>query len=354
MNDTTITRDDFGTHDGARAHLWQVTRQTKLGPVTLCMTDFGATIQRLILPDAHGNQTDIALGYDALADYVACDTYFGATVGRYANRIRAGQLPLDGTTHQLDVNEAPHHLHGGRQGFDKRMWTGAETPEGDGLTFRLTSADGDMGYPGELAVTVTYRLTAEGGLQVDFSAVTDRVTVCNVVQHSLWNLGGHGSGTVLDHVAGFAAPFFTPVGSDLIPTGEVVAVQGTPFDFRTAKPIGRDLHRLTAAGYDHNLVLGAADATGLRDCADVICPANGLGMRLRTDQPGVQFYAGTYLTPERPGKGGTPYHRNAGFALETQVFPDSPHHSHFPQATLRPGETYRHRMVYDFYHAKAS
>ncbi|MFZ3584171.1 aldose epimerase family protein [Loktanella sp. DJP18] len=351
MTEIDISSVPFGEHDGKPVTLWTIMRQTTLGPVTLSMTDFGATIQRLILPDAKGTPTDIALGYDTLAEYVTCDTYFGATVGRYGNRIRAGHVMLDGNSTQLDLNEGHNHLHGGRRGFDKVVWAGAPTVEGDGLSFQLTSPDGDMGYPGKLEIIVTYRLTAQGGLDVDMTATTDRTTICNVVQHSLWNLGGHAAGHVRDHVAQLAAGFVTPVDDDLIPTGEVCRVDGTPFDFGTAKPIGRDMSALTAAGYDHNLVLGLLDAEGWRDCADVLCPANGLGFRLRTDQPAVQFYAGTYLTPDVVGKGNVPYQANAGFALETQIFPDSPHHAHFPQAILRSHDTYRHRMAYSFYHA---
>lgn len=258
---------------------------------------------------------------------------------------------LDGATVQLDLNENSNHLHGGHRGFDKVVWGCTPTDEGNGLVFRMTSPDGDMGYPGRLDLEVTYRLTKQAEMLVDFVATTDTTTICNIVQHSLWNLGGHDSGHVRDHVVRFGAGFYTPVGDDLIPTGEVRSVDGTPFDFREDKPIGQDIHQLSNAGYDHNLVLGLPDRDGLRDCAEVVCPANGLGFRLRTDQPGVQFYAGTYLTHDHVGKGATPYQTNAGFALESQAFPDSPHQAHFPQAVLRPGETYRHRMAFAFFHA---
>ena len=351
MTDTYIDRVCFGSHDGHPVSLWCLSRQTALGSVAFSLTDFGATIQSLILPDAAGQPTDIVLGYDTLAEYVACDTYFGATVGRHANRIRRGALPLDGQIHQLDINETPHHLHGGGVGFDKRIWSSEPLPDNDGIVFRLVCDDGEMGYPGRLEASATYRLTESGGVDVTFAATTDRTTLCNLVQHSLWNLGGHAAGAVRDHVARVAADFYTPVGDDLIPTGEILAVDNTPFDFRVAKTIGRDFHQLSAAGYDHNLVLGQPDADGMRDCAEILCPDNGLGMRLRTDQPGVQVYAGTYLTARDVGKGGVRYQPNAGLALETQTFPDSPHHAHFPQAVLRPGQTYGHRMTYRFFHA---
>ena len=351
MSHENTKREDFGRHDGVGVDLWTLTRQTCLGPVTLAMSNYGATIQRLELNDANGHPTDIVLGYDTLADYVAGGNYFGATVGRYANRIANGRCALSGQLVQLDRNEGANHLHGGRRGFDKVVWRGGPTPEGDGLIFDTTSPDGDMGFPGTLALEATYRVTDQAVLVVELVGRADAITLCNIVQHSLWNLGGHGSGHVRDHVARFAAAFYTPVDDALVPTGEVLTVENTPFDFRQPKPIGQDMDLLTAAGYDHNLVLGPAGADGLRAAAEVVCPRNGLGLRLRTDQPGVQFYAGSYLTSEHVGKGSIPYQKNAGFALETQKFPDSPNNPHFPSAQLTTSGIYRHEMQLEFFHA---
>lgn len=345
-----VTRSDFGTHDGAPVSLWTITAQTALGQVAFSVTDFGATLTRVTLPDAKGTPTDIALGYDTLAEYVTANSYFGAIAGRYANRIRGGRCTVAGQALTLTPNEGANHLHGGPDGFHRRIWNATPLPDGDGITLHLTAPDGDMGYPGTLDLSVTYRITASGALHVDMTGTTDRPTLCNPAQHSLWNLGGHAGAQITDHIAQIAAGFYTPVDAGLIPTGEIATVKDTAFDFRAAKPIGRDLMAASEIGYDHNFVLGLPGADGLRDCARILCPANGLGMVLRTTEPGVQFYTCGHMAAGSPGKDGALYGPYSGFALESQKFPDTPNHAHFPSATLMPGETYRHRMTFDFFH----
>ncbi|SDX13096.1 aldose epimerase family protein [Roseicitreum antarcticum] len=346
----TVTHSDFGTHDGRPVGLWTVTAQTALGQVAFCVTDFGATLQRVTLPDARGNPTDIALGYDTLAEYATGGSYFGAIAGRYANRIRGGHCTVAGAELHLTPNEGANHLHGGPEGFHRQIWDATPLPDGDGVALHLISPDGDMGYPGTLSLSVTYRITDTGALHVEMTGTTDRPTLCNPAQHSLWNLGGHAGAPVTDHIAHLSAGFYTPVDAGLIPTGEVASVLDTPFDFRAAKPIGRDLMAASDIGYDHNFVLGLPGADGLRDCARVLCPANGLGVVLRTTEPGVQFYTGGHMGADSPGKDGARYGPFSGFALETQKFPDSPNLAHFPQATLMPDARYHHRMTFDFFH----
>lgn len=349
MNRPEISRVEFGTYQGQPVGLFELVADTELGRVELGIAEWGATLQRCVIPDASGKPTDIVLGYDSLADYVAGDCYFGAIAGRYGNRLRDGKLILGGNQFDLPVNEGTNQLHGGPIGFDKKIWQGTVTPEGDGVALRLVSPDGDMGFPGELTISVTYRVTPSGGLNVEFTAWTDKPTVCNPVQHALWNLGGHASGSVRDQVAGFDAAFYTPVDENLLATGEILSVTNTPFDFRAAKPIGRDLDSV-AGGYDHNFILGLPDTEGVRDCADIVCPSNGIGLKLRTNEPGLQFYTGGNLSPDVIGKEGKPYCQYGGFTLETQKFPCSPEFSHFPSAELHPKQTYNQQMLFTFYH----
>ena len=356
----------WGQVDGNAAHLWRCTAMTALGRMEVAVSDYGATLQSLIVADAAGRPVDVVLGHDTLAEYVAGETYFGAIAGRYGNRIRDGRLMIDGICHGLDRNAGAHHLHGGRRGFDRCVWQGVA--EGGDLVFRLSSPDGDMGYPGRLDITVRYRITPAGGLDIDMTAVTDRATVCNPVQHSYFNLAGQGD--ISGHIATIPAAFYTPVDDDLLATGEVLSVAGTPFDFRQPKPFGRDMRAaspraapdtltdtltgaLTGVGYDHNLVLGLPDAGGLRPCATVFSPESGLGLRLVTSEPGVQLYTGGDLSAQVIGKGGRPSVPFGGFTLETQKFPCSPAFGHFGQAILRPGETYHHRMQFRFFHGMA-
>lgn len=355
-----IRREPWGEVGGQPVGLWHLAADTVLGPMRIAVAEHGATLQAFEVPDAAGIATDIVLGHDTLDEYVAGDAYFGAIVGRYGNRIRAGRAMIDGNACQLDLNEGLHHLHGGRVGFDRKLWRGVASETGDALVFHLVSPDGDMGYPGRLDAWVTYRLTAAGALEIEMTAQTDRPTLCNLVQHSYFNLTG--GGDITGHIARFDADFYTPVDDDLLTTGEIRSVAGTPFDFRQPKPIGRDLLAASprpdkgpssGLGYDHNLVLGARKADGLRDCATLMNPSNGLGLALRTTEPGCQFYSGGDLSGTTKGKGQRPSVPFGGLTLETQVFPCAPEYDHFPSATLSPGQTYRHVMIFQMFHDRA-
>ncbi|TNC73703.1 aldose epimerase family protein [Rubellimicrobium roseum] len=323
------------------------------GPLRARLITYGARLTELHVPDREGRTADIVLGHDTLAEYEASKAFFGATAGRYANRIRRGRFHLDGRDHQLDVNEGPNHLHGGRAGFDRANWRLDEATETRAV-LSLISPDGDMGYPGACHAVTTYELADERTFRITMTASASAPTPVNIVHHSYFNLAGQGD--VLGQELRLDAPFYTPVDAELLATGEILSVAGTPFDFTTPKPIGRDFAALGAVGegvfdsgggYDHNWVLaGAGEA--MRLCAEARDPASGRRMRLLTNQPGVQLYTGGYLNEQVIGKGGRPLQRFAGFTLETQVFPGSPNHAHFPSSILRPRQTYDHRMEFDF------
>lgn len=321
-------------------------------------TNYGGIITSLKTPDRAGRFADIVLGYDNLAAYVANSPYFGAIVGRYANRIARGHFTLDGATYTLAVNNGPNSLHGGLRGFDKVVWNARpfQNQEGQGVALDYTSANGEEGYPGTLHATVTYTLTPDDRLIVDYAATTDKATPINLSQHSYWNLVGNASRDILGHVLTINADGITPVDSTLIPTGEIMPVQGTPFDFRTPHAIGErvDQRQNTQIrygnGYDHNWVLnrGAGAGGALVLAARVVEPTSGRTMEISTTEPGLQFYSGNFLDGSNIGKGGVVYHFRYGLALETQHFPDSPNHSNFPSTILRPGEQFRSRTVFKF------
>ncbi|AKJ63525.1 aldose epimerase family protein [Kiritimatiella glycovorans] len=316
--------------------------------------DYGGIVRTLRVPDAEGAAADIALGFDTLAEYEAKSPYFGAMVGRYANRIGGAAFTLDGRTYTLPANEGPHHIHGGRCGFDRAVWH-AEPRSGDGydgLRLRHRSPDGDEGYPGRLSVTVDYTLNDRNELRIDCEAESDRPTVCNLTHHSYFNLAGHGAGSVLDHELMLCADFFTPTDADSIPTGEVRPVEGTPMDFRAMKTIGRDIEAPDpqleyAGGYDQNFVLRRHYAGEQVPAARLVHPGSGRVMDVVTSEPGIQLYTGNALEGVE-GKGGACYPRRSGICLETQHFPDSPNRPHFPSTTLRPGQVYRSTTLYRF------
>ncbi len=345
----------WGTLGGQEVRLWTLSRDTALGPMTIRVADYGATLQAAHVPDRRGALRDVVLGHDCLADYVVSDAYFGAVVGRFANRIRRGKVTIAGTAHQLPCNEGAHHLHGGPQGLDRQIWAGAV--EEGALVFRRTSPAGEMGYPGALTVTVRYGLTPDARLQITMRAETDAPTLCNLAHHGYWNLSG--SGTVLDHVMTSPAAFLLATDADLLPSGEVLTVAGTGCDFRAGRRIGQDFDavslrpdrdRTTGVGYDHTLVLGSIEADGLRLAARLFSPESGLGFDLRTDAPALQVYSGGDLGAYLTGKGGVPCVQAGGIALETQGFPCAPDFAHFPAATLDPGQTYLHQMEIGFFH----
>jgi aldose 1-epimerase len=297
----------------------------------------------------------VVLGFATLEEYLRENRpYFGAVVGRYANRIARGELEIEGKTYLLARNDGEHHLHGGRRGFDRVIWNASAVtgPERAGVTFRHLSRDGEEGYPGDLAVEVTCALTGRDELVFDYRATTDRTTVCNLSHHGYFNLDAGRAPSVLGHVLTLDADHFTPVGPGLIPTGDLRPVEGTPMDFRRPSSIGarlaaHDEQLALAGGYDHNWALNRR-RPGLVLAARLLGPQSGRVMEVLTTEPGLQLYSGNFLDGSIVGKGGLAYGRHAGLCLETQHFPDSPHHPHFPTTLLRPGETYRSTTVYRF------
>lgn len=315
---------------------------------------YGAIIVSVRVPDRRGTLGDIVLGFDTLDGYLTRSRYFGAVVGRCANRIARGRFTLDGTTFQLATNNGPNHLHGGRKGFDKAVWTPEPFHRDSdvGVIFTLVSADGEEGYPGTLNVKVTYTLTPHDDLMVEYEATTHKPTPINLTQHSYFNLAGEGSGDVLQHELTIDADRYTPVDEGQIPTGDLVAVDGTPFDFRRPTAIGArigaDHEQLRhGGGYDHNFVLNRR-STDLIHAARVVEPRSGRTLDVATTEPGLQFYSGNRLDGTIAGKHGRVYGHRTGFCLETQHFPDSPNHPHFPSAILRPGENYQSKTVFAF------
>lgn len=331
----TVTRKNFGTGaDGEDVYLY--TLKNRNG-VEVSITNYGGTITSIMAPDRNGVFGDVALGYETLDEYVKNPRYFGALIGRFANRIAGGKFSLNGVEYQLALNNGKNHLHGGAKGFDKRVWKSSETV--DGLHLEYFSADGEENYPGNFSVAVDYSLNDENELRIDYHATTDKDTIVNLTNHSYFNLGGQG--TILDHELTLHAGSFTPVADDLIPTGEIRSVDGTPMDFRTGRVIGQ-------GGYDHNFALDDWDRGSLRSVARLREPRSGRVMEVLTTQPGIQFYSGNFLDGSLIGKGGVAYQKYAGLCLETQHYPDSPNHPNFPSTMLRVGETYREATIYKF------
>lgn len=316
------------------------------------VTEYGAILTSLEVPDKDGNVEDVTHGYDNLAGWLTNSSYFGATVGRYGNRIAGGKFEIDGQVYdQLAVNNGPNHLHGGEKGFDKVLWKGEAIDGGVKLTY--TSKDGEEGYPGNLQVTVTYTLNDNNELKWVCEATTDKATPVNIVQHTYWNLSGDPATSINDHILTIPAKYFLTTDKDLIPDGNLAEVVDTPFDFNSSTTIGE---RIKAAsiplqfgkGYDHCWVV---DGEGMRLAAKLRDPKTRRAMELQTDQPGVQFYGGNFLDGETTGKSGVKYGHRTACCLETQVFPDSPNKQDnpaFPSCILKPGETYTHTMVSKF------
>ena len=324
--------------------------------VTVKITNYGAIVTAISVPDRQGRFADVALGYDSLSEYLnAVDKpYFGAIVGRYGNRIAKGKYTIDGQTYSLATNNGPNHLHGGNFGFDKVVWRAHHEPGKNQVKLSYQARDQEEGYPGNLDVTVIYRLSERNALTVEYYATTDKATPVNLTQHTYFNLKGEGNGDILDHELQLNASHYTPVDATLIPTGVIAPVKGTPLDFTTSKPIGRDIaenHRQLeyGAGFDHNWVIDGVAKTGdLRLAATVHELTSGRVLRVLTDQPGIQFYCGNFLDGRLIGKSRRPYQHRGGFCLETQHYPDSPNQPNFPSSTLRPGEKYRTTTVFEF------
>jgi aldose 1-epimerase len=319
----------------------------KSDDIAVTLSDYGATLVSILLPDGRGGRDDVLLGASTLSGYAAKHPFFGVTVGRYANRIAKGRFTLGGKTYALAVNDGQNHLHGGLKGFNTFVWK-AEASEGNSgavVKFTRTSPDGEEGYPGSLTVDVSFTLGRGGALSISYAARTDAETVVNLTNHAYFNLKGEGKGTILDHELSLACSSYLPVDPGLIPMGEAVPVDGGPFDFRKAKPIGRDIE--AAGGYDHCFVIDRK-APGLADFAEIREPATGRRMTAATTLPGVQLYSGNFLSAVA-GKRGSVYEKHGGFCLETELYPDSPNRPSFPSARLAPGEAWTHETLYRFY-----
>lgn len=317
------------------------------------ITNWGGIVVSLKVPDATGRLADVVLGFDDLKPYLTKHPFFGCITGRYANRIAKGRFTLDGVSHQLTANSGENHIHGGLVGFDKKLWQASISEDGKVLQLRAQSADGEEGFPGKLDTTVSYRIEDGNSLRIDYESSTDKPTIINLTNHSYFNLAGEGSGDILSHQLELPASQYTATDDNLIPSGELASVEGTPLDFRKPMAIGARINEAFKAlqqgrGYDHNFVL---PGNGLRLAARVTEPQSGRVLEVLTTDPAVQFYTGNHLKSV-VGKSGHVYQSRHGFCLETQKYPDSPNHPHFPSCVLRPGETYRHSTVWKFSNAK--
>jgi aldose 1-epimerase len=337
----------FGMVGDTAVQLYTLTNKNGL---VAKITNYGAILTELHVPDRSGTLADIVLGFENLDGYIKSSPYFGAIVGRVANRIMNAEFMLEGKRYRLDANDKPHHLHGGKRGWDKVVWTAkaADTADGPSLELTYVSKDGEENYPGTVTAKTVYTLTNDNELKVEMLATTDKTTLVNMAHHSYWNLGGHDSGTILDHELTLHADQYTP-GTPMVPDGRIASVKGTPFDFTNAKPIGRDLKQTggTPIGYDHNFVV-SGEPNQLRLVARLRDPKSGRVMTLSADQPGVQFYTGNFLNGSAKGKGAT-YVQHAALCLETQKFPNAINVPAWrEQVILRPGQTYRHVMIHRF------
>ena len=352
---TALERIDWGEVDGKQVFLY--TLRNDRGMVAR-ITNYGAILTELHVPYDAGRTADVVLGFDRLEDYLAGHPYFGCTVGRVANRIGGGRFSLDGKEYTLARNNGPNHLHGGKVGFDKKVWQVTAEEGGDGgfLTLEYRSPDGEEGYPGNLTASVTYALNGDNQLELLMEARCDAATIVNLANHSYWNLGGHGAGDSLGHQLSLQAEMYTPTDSSRVPTGEITSVEGTPLDFTRPKTLGQDIASLPGltdsdpGGYDHNYVV-VGQPGRLRLAASVVEPVSGRRMDVHTTAPGVQLYSGNFLDGSLKGKGGAVYERHAGFCLETQHYPDAINkegREGWPSVILRPEEVYRHKLVFSF------
>jgi len=348
----TIAKEPFGkTSDGTEVDLY--TLRNSSGMLAKIVT-YGGVVVSLDVPDRKGGLDDVVLGCGSMPDYEKYSRYFGALIGRYANRIAKGKFALNGKEYTLATNNGENHLHGGIKGFDKVVWTGRPFEDESEKHLELTyfSPDREEGYPGNLSVTVIYTLTDDNELQIEYSATTDQDTIINLTNHSYFNLAGAGNGDVLDHELMLNADRFTPTDGGAIPTGELRDVAGTPFDFRKLETIGSrieadDEQIIFGHGYDHNFVLNKSGGE-LSRAASVYEPNSGRSMDVYTTQPGIQFYSGNYLDGSAKGKNGDTYQRRSAFCLETQHFPDSPNKPQFPSTVLEPGQRYSQTTIYKF------
>jgi len=350
----TIMSEPFGVAYGTPVDRFTLTNANGIEVVIL---SYGGIVQSIRVPDRGGELANVALGFATLDEYVSGNPYFGCITGRYANRIALGQFTLDGETYSLAINNEPNTLHGGERGFDKYVWDAEEIDDESGVGVRLSrvSPDGEEGFPGNLSVEVTYRLTDDDELRIDYRATTDAPTVLNLTNHSYFNLSGEGTGSIYSHELQLNAPRFTPTDATAIPTGELAPVAGTAFNFTDPRSIGERIRDgeeqiILGRGYDHNFVLDRPNSedTSLIMAARVHDPASGRTMEVHTTEPGIQFYSGNFLDGTVVGTSGRPYRQGDGLALETQHFPDSPNQPTFPTTELRPGEEFTSTTVYAF------
>ncbi|KAK8934980.1 hypothetical protein KSP39_PZI015075 [Platanthera zijinensis] len=323
------------------------------GAITAKITNWGCAVTSLLLPDALGNLADVVLGFDSVEPYMqGLAPYFGCIVGRVANRIKDGKFTLDGVQHTLPINKPPNSLHGGDKGFDKKLWDVVEHNTGNhpSITFKFHSKDGEEGYPGDVTVTVSYSLPSTTSLKLYMEAVPEnKATPISLAQHTYWNLAGHNSGNILGHTAQIWAAHITPVDDSTVPTGEIAPVIGTPYDFTTERTIGSRIDEVPG-GYDHNYVLDLGEEgeeSGLKRAARLKDPGSKRVLNLWTDAPGMQFYSGNKVDGVG-GKGGSAYGRHSGVCMETQGFPNAVNQPNFPSVVVRPGEKYKHTMVFEF------
>lgn len=347
-----ISSAPFGKMPDGTA-ITQYTLTNKQGAV-MKVINYGGIITSLIVPDKQGNKEDVVLGFDSLGGYLKGSPFFGALIGRYGNRIANGKFTLDGKTYQLAQNNGPNNLHGGPNGFDKRVWSIAEHPVTDGSAVKLSYLSKDMeeGFPGNLQAEVIYHLTDKNELKISYQATTDKKTVVNLTQHTYFNLSGNTKNDILQHEVMINADKFVPVNKTLIPTGELKDVSGTPFDFKTPTAIGsridKDDEQLKfGKGYDHCWVIKESSDT-MKLAATVYDPSSGRVMSVHTTEPGIQFYSGNFLDGSITGKFGTVYKQRFGLCLETEHFPDSPNQKKFPSVELEPGKVYKTQTVYTF------
>ena len=337
------------TIDGKAVSLYRL--KNKQG-ASVSITNYGGRIVSLLVPDKNNKLTDVVLGYDSIGSYrKKGEPFFGALIGRYGNRIAKGKFSLEGKDYQLQLNDGVNTLHGGTDGFFSKVWD-AKQIDTTKLELKYSSKDGEAGYPGKLDVTVTYTLTDDNELKIDYSATTDKTTIVNLTNHAYFNLNGEGNPTILDHELFIDANAYTPVDSTLIPTGKMQQVAGTAFDFNKAKTIGKDIEQkdgqlVFGKGYDHNFALNKHDYN--KAIAIVKSNVTGISMEVYTTEPGLQFYSGNFLTgADKDGKGGKSYPHRSAFCLETQHFPDAPNHANFASTLLKPGETYNTSTTYKF------
>lgn len=342
---TGIQQADWGEHDGKKVYLYTLTNKNG---VQVSISNYGGTITSFVAPDNKGNKSSIVLGFDNLKGYLAHPPFFGATVGRYGNRIADGKFTLDGKTYTLAKNNGKNALHGGLKGFDKVVWDAAPLDQNTpSLTINYLSKDGEEGYPGNLKVSITFSLTDDNGLKIEYNAETDKATPVNLTNHSYFNLTGDVSNTILNETLMIDADRYTPVDSTLIPTGELKSVKGTPFDFTTPHKIGERIDQVPGkpVGYDHNFVLNKK-GPGLDKAAEVTDSLSGRKLEVFTTQPGIQFYTGNFLDGSIKTDDGKPINQHTALCLETQHFPDSPNQPAFPSTILKPGEKYHQVTMY--------